>query len=99
MEFNIFDHINTSSAVSANDGDIVYIALNELITNNPNEKIIINFSNITDLTTAFLNNSIGKLFYTHDTSKLMQTIKFTGLQNVTQENLLKLSIFNAIESK
>ncbi|NRT33218.1 hypothetical protein BJV38_004199 [Clostridium beijerinckii] len=100
MEIMISDILQSDSAVSVNQGDVVYKQLfseiNLIKSQNTKEDIIIHFDNITDLTTAFLNNSIAKLFLNFDQEYLLSHLKFQGFTNKTHINLLKLSLSNAI---
>ncbi|CAM3696776.1 STAS-like domain-containing protein [Clostridium perfringens] len=100
MELKVLEELNTSSAVSSEIGDKLYEKLCNIVKNNEKTKdlIIVDFNGIDDLTTAFLNNSIGKLFLNYNTKYLMDTLRFSGLKNSNHINLLKLTIFNAIEN-
>lgn len=100
MKIMLFDILKSDSAVSVNQGDVAYKYLfseiNLMKSQNPNDDIIIDFDNINDLTTAFLNNSIAKLFLNFDQKYLLSHLKFQGFTNKTHINLLKLSLSNAI---
>ena len=50
----------------------------------PKEKIVIDFSNIDIITTAFLNNAIGKLYNIYDKEKLNQYI---SMKNISKSDL------------
>ena len=60
FELKIVNVINSEFAVSPEDGDSVFNLIKEKV--DFKEKIVIDFSNIDIITTAFLNNAIGKLY-------------------------------------
>lgn len=60
--------INSKLAVSSKNADIIFNYLESSLKNK--EKVIIDFSNIETLTTAFLNIAIGKLYGITDASTL-----------------------------
>lgn len=77
----IKDIISRETAVSSDDGDIVYNRIVECI----NKKSIaeLDFSEITILTTAFLNSAIGQLYNKFSSEQLNKTI---SLKNVANED-------------
>ncbi len=77
----IKDIISRETAVSSDDGDIVFNRIIECI----NEKSIaeLDFSEITILTTAFLNSAIGQLYNKFSSEQLNKTI---SLKNVANED-------------
>ncbi|MDK0903547.1 STAS-like domain-containing protein [Clostridium perfringens] len=103
MEFKISELLSLRSAISASDGDKLYDLIFPKLEHNFNNKIdedvFIDFSNIDDLTTAFINNSIAKLFYTLDSEYLFNVLKFKNFSNPTHVNLIKLSLSNALLMK
>lgn len=105
MNIKLYDELQSHSAVSTNEGDKIYSILeseiNRITSNNQSEnnEIIIDFSNIDDLTTAFLNNSIAKLFYNFNTDSLFKILRFTGFTKGNHIKLLKLSISNVMNTK
>lgn len=102
MLINLHNLINSSAAISAEDGDIIYEHLNKLILelqeNNSSKCITIDFSGIEDLTTAFLNNGIAKLFLNFDYQFLVEHIHFSGFSKGNHIKLLKLSLANALNN-
>ena len=52
-----------------------------------NKKIVISFQNVEKLTTAFLNNAIGKLYKDFDEEKIKQSL---SLENITQSAKVRL---------
>lgn len=99
MNFKIVKEVGNTSLISSTEGDklykLLYEILNQLKNNDRDKELIIDFSGVEDLTTAFLNNGISKLFYNLDIKYLLNTIKFIGLKK-SHIGLLKLSLNNAI---
>ena len=94
----IYEYITSPSATSPTQGDIVYEKIEPIIKNcikNKN-KFSIDFTGIKILTTAFLNNSIGKLFYEFDSDDILSLMTFTGLSNTTQVKTLRLTLSNSL---
>ena len=81
-DINIVKIINSEFAVSPEDGDTIYELIVESI--NLNEKVYLNFSGIDIMTTAFLNNAIGKLYKTFNKEVLN---KFITMQNISDSDL------------
>lgn len=64
----VFDIINSSSALTVEQGDLLYSEIVSALRNKE-DNIIIDFSDIESIITPFLNASIGHLYkdYTSDT--------------------------------
>ena len=77
----IKDIINRETAVSSDDGDIVYNSIVECIKSHTVAEL--DFSEISILTTAFLNSAIGQLYNTFSSDELNSAIK---LKNVADED-------------
>lgn len=58
---NVYDLLNDSEPISEESGLKLYDKINCLRNEECSEIIVIDFSQIDGLTTAFVNNSIGKL--------------------------------------
>ncbi|MDY4251678.1 STAS-like domain-containing protein [Clostridium sp.] len=82
FNLKIIDVINSEFAVSPEDGDIIFDLIKEKI--DKEEKIIIDFSNIDIMTTAFLNNAVGKLYNIYDKEKLN---KYISMKNISKSDL------------
>lgn len=85
MIINIKELINSEFAVSPEDGDIVYDKVKGFILRS--EKVNLDFSNLDLITTAFLNNAIGKLLGKFNSDKLNQFVKF---ENISDSDLFLL---------
>lgn len=80
-QLRIQDIINRETAVSSDDGEIVYHDIVLCIQNNSIAEL--DFSGITILTTAFLNSAIGQLYNTYSSDQLNNTLR---LKNVADED-------------
>lgn len=81
IQLKIKDIISRKTAVSSDDGDIVYNRIVECI--NDNSVAELDFSEISILTTAFLNSAIGQLYNKFSSEQLNKTI---SLKNVADED-------------
>lgn len=88
------DLINSSSATSPEKATPLYNLIVQSINNA--EQVSIDFSNLTTITTAFFNSSIGKLYsaYSADTLNKFVTLDGTTLTKL-QFDKLKLVMQNA----
>lgn len=91
-EILIKNEINTQFAVSPEDGDIIYEKICNYINNK--EKISLNFLGLDLITTAFLNNAIGKLYKNLDSYELNKFLTLTNISN-SDLNLVKKVINRA----
>ena len=82
FELKIVNVINSEFAVSPEDGDSIFNLIKEKV--DYKEKIVIDFSNIDIMTTAFLNNAVGKLYNIYDKEKLNQYI---SMKNISKSDL------------
>jgi hypothetical protein len=73
--------INRVTAVSSDDGDVVYN--NILVALKANYTVELDFSEITLMTTAFLNSAIGQLYSIYTSEELNDILK---LKNVVEED-------------
>lgn len=60
------------------------------------EKFYIDFTNINNITTAFINNSVGKLLVESKTKEILKLMSFIGFSNNSQIKTVKHSLSNAI---
>ena len=88
-EIKIYNYTNSPIAETMELGDQVFSSIKPQIEEciNSNTKVIIDFSDITSLTTKFLNNAIGKLFLTLDLQKLINNMNFIGLDPAKKTTL------------
>lgn len=94
----IYDIVNQSNLETTEIGDKVYKIIKPQIEDyiKRNQRFVIDFSKINIVTTAFLNNAIGKLFYDLNTKDLIKNMSFSDISSI-QLNTLKWSITNAIK--
>ena len=74
--------INGNSAVSSDDGQLVYEKMEKALQNG--HRVELDVKNIEILTTAFLNAAIGQLYSNRNSEELNSRLK---LENVSQEDL------------
>lgn len=102
----IIDFLEESNANTPEQGDkffkdIVHIVENFIYKDMP---FTISFEKLGTVTTAFLNNSIAKLFSQFGEDKLEKLLSFSNFENSSQITSLKLSLsttlaLNKINSK
>lgn len=88
---NLLDIINTKSAISPRAGLKAYDYVANLLPDT--DSLSISFASIEDLTSAFCNSFIGKLYMNFDPSLLDEKIKFTYLD---QDKIWAKKVANAI---
>lgn len=79
------DLIATDLAVSVEDGDLLFEKIVSYLKNS--KKIILDFSDLDLITTAFLNNAFGKLYSKFDAETLNEYIK---IANIRKGDLINL---------
>lgn len=85
MRINIVENIESEYAVSPEDGDKIYCRISEKISKK--EIIVIDFEGVDIVTTAFLNNAIGRLYNEFNREQLNTYIKF---ENISENDLFLL---------
>jgi hypothetical protein len=80
-ELIIKELISRDTAVSSDDGEIIYKAIIECIEKGNIAEL--DFSEIIILTTAFLNSAIGQLYNTYSSDQLNNSLR---LKNVADED-------------
>lgn len=80
MKAMVKEVIQTSIAVSADKGEILHSYLEEML--NQNEKVIVDFEGISDLTTAFLNVGIGHLYNKFTGQELNERLEVINLDEL-----------------
>jgi hypothetical protein len=91
MTVNLIDIIGSSSAVSPRKGLVAYDFVAPKIFSG--ESIDVSFEGITDLTSAFCNAFIGKLYMTLDTDVVKTKLRLSG---IAAEHVWMRKIENAI---
>ena len=92
IEINIFAIVGDDSCVNAEDGQKVFGKIKEVIE--AGHKAKLSFTNVSLLTSAFLNVAIGQLYGLFDDKKLRDSL---SVENITEDDksLLKKVIDNA----
>jgi len=92
VRLKISDFTRSHRAVSAKDGDQVY----ESIVSNFEAKmpVILDFSGIELIITAFLNNCIGRLYFSYSSDQIKELLRIENL-DPSEVGLLKLVIDRA----
>ncbi|SHH24058.1 STAS-like domain-containing protein [Clostridium grantii] len=96
MNLSIKEVIKSNSASDNDQGNIFFNKLKGLLEEQ-NNKIYIDFQGIDLVTTAFLNDAIGKIFLDYPFDEVKDKIKFRNIRDRDDLEMLKLVITNAIE--
>ena len=96
MELMIKDIIGSDIASDNEQGDLIY---NKIVSgvDNHEKQIFLDFSDLKLITTAFLNNAIGKLYKRYNRQELKGLLKIKNITDKNDLELLRLVILNAIE--
>lgn len=98
MLLKIYDIIQSESAVTPKQGNLVFSEIQPYLKNlvDIEDTLAFDFDNITDLTTAFLNNCLGRLFNILPTEYLIKNLSFENISNSSQVNSIRLTIETAL---
>ncbi|WP_456273613.1 STAS-like domain-containing protein [Bacillus sp. AK031] len=88
MLLKVKDVINSKFAVSPENGDKVYTLLRESIEHN--KVTVLSFEEMDQITTAFLNHAIAKLYNNFSSDQLNQFIKVTDMDTYDRYLLMKV---------
>jgi len=96
MELMIKDIIGSDIASDNEQGDLIF---DEIVSgvDNHEKQIFLDFSDLKLITTAFLNNAIGKLYKKYSMQELKGLLKVKKIKNKNDLELLRLVVLNAIE--
>jgi hypothetical protein len=90
IQIVVQDIINSDTAVSAEDGDLVFNEIDKAFSKN--QKVELDFSGIHILITAFLNAAIGQLYSKYRGQELNKKLT---LKNVANED--KVQFFEVVK--
>ena len=92
IKISIFGVVGSPLCVASDDGQKVYDRLNAALK--ANRDVALSFHNVTTLTSAFLNASIGQLYGTFNEEQIRSLLK---VENMEQDDLalLKRVVDNA----
>lgn len=95
---NLYSIISSNEAETPEQGNLAYDKILPEVKKylQKEEKFYVDFSNINNVTTAFINNSVGKLLVELETSKILKLMSFIGFSNNAQIKTVKHSLSNAI---
>lgn len=85
LKISVFNVVGDRICMEPNEGqkifEIIKIGLSE------KKKIVLSFKNVTQLTTAFLNNAIGKLYSIYSEKEIKDCIK---IEDITHSGAISL---------
>ena len=96
MELMIKDIIGSDIASDNEQGDLIFDQIVSGVDNHE-KQIFLDFSDLKLITTAFLNNAIGKLYKKYSMQELKGLLKVKNIKNKNDLELLRLVVLNAIE--
>jgi hypothetical protein len=79
IKINIFSIVGQKDCTLPEDGDKVFNALVKVLKEN--KKVLISFKNVDKLTTAFLNNAIGKLYKDFSEEKIKESLSIEDISD------------------
>ncbi len=79
IKVNVFNIVGYADCTLPEDGDKIYAILEKAIIEN--KKVLISFKNVERITSAFLNNAIGKLYGKFDENTLKQSLAIEEMSN------------------
>ena len=85
MEVNIYSIVGNSLCIEAEDGDKVFEFIKKILEQG--NKAVISFLNVEMLTSAFLNNAIGKLYGIFDEKQIKKSL---SVKDMSDEDKLLL---------
>lgn len=85
VKINIFSIVGQKDCTLPEDGDKVFTSIERALQED--KKVLISFKNVEKLTTAFLNNAIGKLYGTFAEDKIKQSL---SLENISESGKVRL---------
>lgn len=87
----IVDVVHSKSPLTEQDGDTLYDKLNNEINKN-NSEVILDFSGVDSVTTAFINNSISKFIQKDGIDEVSTYLKISNLKDDFMKNLINISL-------
>ena len=91
MELMIKDIIGSNIASDNEQGDLIFDQIVSGVDNHE-KQIFLDFSDLKLITTAFLNNAIGKLYKKYSTQELKGLLKVKNIKNKNDLELLRLVV-------
>lgn len=97
-ELIVKEIINSDRATDNKQGDMVYKEIKDNLDLNK-EVICVDFQELRLITTAFLNNAIGRIYVEYEREKIKERILVRNISSKSDLKLLQLVILNAIGIK
>lgn len=85
IKINIFNIVGYGDCTLPQDGDKIHDVLKKAL--NEKKKVLISFKSVNKLTTAFLNNAIGKLYSEFEEQKIKDSL---SLEDMSDSNKARL---------
>ena len=85
VKIGVFGMVGQKDCTLPEDGDKVFDALQRAL--HENKKVVISFKNVEKLTTAFLNNAIGKLYGEFEEEKIKESL---SVEDMTESGKVRL---------
>lgn len=92
VQINIKERIDSPSALTREQGKIIYDYIVELL--DENKSVVLDFSEIESLITPFLNVAIGKLYEKYTSAELQESLKIINIP-IGKTSSFKMVIENA----
>ena len=89
VKVNIFSIVGQEDCTLPEDGDKVYKTIQKIL--NENKKASLSFLHVNKLTTAFLNNAIGKLYGEFDENKIKESLSVQDLSDSGKVRLKRVT--------
>jgi hypothetical protein len=81
--------VSCNKGVTPDEGKVIYDMLIEAF--NEGKQVILNFSGVEMMTTAFLNVAIGNLYKTYTSEQLKEMLKFEKVSEMTAFRIKKVT--------
>ncbi|MFX4232629.1 STAS-like domain-containing protein [Aliarcobacter butzleri] len=79
VKMNIFNIVGHGTCVLPEDGDKVYLSIEQAFLEN--KEVILSFKNVNKVTSAFLNNAIGRLYDQFDEEFIKNNLSIEDISN------------------
>lgn len=80
--------VGSDSGLTPSDGDLLFYQIDKNLS--LNEKVVIDFQNVSILTSAFLNAAIGQLYIKYDSPTLNSNLTIVNLAEENRPLLIKV---------
>lgn len=89
VEIKINDHISLRQGITPEEGRIINNLISEAFSKG--ENVILDFSDVDMLTTAYLNVAIGELYGTYTSDELKHRLTLVNYSDVTAERIKRVT--------